>query len=621
MDIKEIRNPKFLKDLSYSELQELAVSIRHFLIESISQTGGHLSSNLGIVELTIALHTVFDSPVDKIFFDVGHQSYVHKILTGRANQFPTLRQYHGLSGFQKIDESIHDVWEAGHASTSLSAAAAMAVTRDLNHDNYHIVPVIGDGSLGGGMALEALNHIASMNKRVIIILNDNNMSISATSGPISKMIGSIRVNHSYVAAKNDVKDSLSQNQVGEKVLKGLTGIKSALKKTVIHQPLFTGMGFDYFGPIDGHDIKALIHTLNAAKRKNGPVLIHVYTKKGKGYKPCENDITGQWHGVGRFDIENGLNQTAATTNYIAWSKAVADTIYDLATVNKDIVTITPAMTMGSSLEKIKNRFPSRFYDCGIAEEHATTFAAALALNGKRPFLSIYSTFLQRAYDQINHDICRLNVPVFIGIDRSGIVGEDGDTHQGVFDIGILRPLPNIIISQGKDYQETRDLIYTAFQQNQPFALRYPKGDVLVENKNIPYQTLPIGRWSILVNQVVPQAIVIGYGPQIDKIANKVSINNLPYLVINARFIKPLDDNMLIKLAALNCPIFTYEEEMLTGGLSSAISEFFIDQKLSVTMYRIGIDDQYVEHGSILEVKKALKIDINSFFEFIQQHLK
>ncbi len=619
MDVNNIKNPHFLKNLSSEQLDDLAVDIRKFLITQIAETGGHLSSNLGIVELTIALHRVFESPTDKLIFDVGHQTYVHKILTGRASLFPTLRQYEGLSGFQKLAESPHDVWEAGHASTSLSAALAMATARDLNQADYQVVAIIGDGAFGGGLALEALNHIASLNKRLIIILNDNNMSISATSGPVSKFIDSLRTSDSYLAAKSDLKKSLGSFKTGDRVIKSLTNVKGFMKKTIIQQPYFSNLEIDYYGPVNGHSIKDLMHIFEVAKQKKGPVLIHIQTKKGKGYDPTEKDLNGSWHGIGSFDPQTGQVKSTTPENYIAWSNCVASTVLELAEQDPDILAITPAMTIGSGLEKFAQKLPERFFDCGIAEEHAATFAAGLALAGKKPFLALYSTFLQRAYDQINHDIVRLNVPVLLGVDRSGLVGEDGDTHQGVFDIGILRPLPNIIISQGKDYQETRDLIYTAFKQHQPFALRYPRGTTEI-TLHQPFQLIQIGSWEKLTTIKQPTAIIIGYGPQIAKIAHRVSLNQLPYLIINARFIKPIDQALLLELLAKRVPIFTYEEEMLVGGLSSAIAEFISDNHEAAQLYRLGINDQYVSHGAISELKKALKIDLNSLFDLVEQTL-
>ncbi len=619
MDLKNIRNPQFLKALNEKQLEALAQSIREFLIHQIAETGGHLSSNLGIVELTIALHKVFDSPSDKLVFDVGHQTYVHKILTGRADQFESLRQHQGLSGFQKRSESSHDVWEAGHASTALSAALAFAVTRDLNQKDYHVVAIIGDGAFGGGMTLEAINHLASLNKRLILILNDNNMSISATSGPISKLFDTLRTSDSYVSVKSDLKKSLSHLKQGDRVIKSLSNIKGVVKKTVIKQSYLSELGVDYFGPIDGHNFKELLHVLEAVRHKDGPVIVHVQTKKGKGYHPTESDFNGSWHGVSSFDVDTGRPKAKVPDNYLNWSSCVANTVLELAESDQRIVAITPAMTIGSGLEEFRNKYPDRFFDTGITEEHAATFAAGLALSGKRPFLALYSTFLQRAYDQINHDITRLNVPVLIGVDRSGIVGEDGDTHQGVFDVGILRPLPNIIIAQGKDYQETRNLIYTALHLDGPFALRYPRGSTLI-GANAAFEMIEVGSWDNLNQIKQPKAIIIGYGPQIEKVLQKVLVNDLPYLVVNARFIKPLDKVLLKTLVNYQVPIFTYEEEMLSGGLSSAILEYFNDEKLTAQLIRVGIKDQYVEHGSIAELKKALAIDLNSFFSLINDYI-
>lgn len=620
MDLTKIENPAFLKQCSLAELKELAAEIRKFLIQNVARTGGHLSSNLGAVELTIALHTVFDSPKDKIFFDVGHQCYTHKILTGRAKDFASLRQYGGISGFQKRSESVHDVWEAGHSSTSLSAALAMAVARDLNKENYHVVPVIGDGALGGGMSLEALNQIGSQQKKMIIIFNDNNMSISQNVGALTYAFANLRSSRIYTATKQDVKKVLNRNNAGKVAFEMINAVKETVKKNVVESSIFGEFNLEYLGPVNGHDIQALIRTLEAAKSKDKPVVVHVLTKKGKGYAPCEEDKEGIWHGVGPFDPSSGRMLSTLPRGHLAWSSVISETLVDLAKENEKICAITPAMIQGSKLEKFFAAYPDRSFDCGIAEEHAATFAAGLALEGKRPFLSVYSSFLQRAYDQINHDIARMDLPVVIGIDRAGLVGEDGATHHGVFDISMLRSIPNMILSQPKDAKEAQNLLYTAFLQKHPFTIRYPRGSVFY-NALPEYEAVKIGSWTAFNETDTNKCIIITYGPDVDRILSKVITNKMDVCIINARFFKPLDEQMLEHIYQRSLPVIIYETDMLAGGLSSAVLEWCCDQGRMMKIKRIGIADHFVTHGSLLLIKKENKIDINTLFDEISVYLK
>lgn len=620
MDILTIKEPKTIKNMNIDELNQLCQDIRKFLIESVSKTGGHLSSNLGVVELTVALHYVFDSPIDKIIFDVGHQCYTHKILTGRADKFDSLRSFEGISGFIKRNESIHDVWEAGHASTSLSAALGMAIARDLNHMNNHIVAVIGDGSLTGGMALEALNHIGAGNNKVIIILNDNNMSISPNVGVVSKIFTNLRQSRSYTTLKKDVKDVLKTSNIGESILSGMQSFRNLIKKNIVEDSIFGELGLDYFGPIDGHDLKELINILRLAKEHEDSLVIHAMTHKGKGFSLSEQDNNGYWHGVGSFDPSTGLALNKTPSEHMAFAQVISETLIRLAKNDRDIVTITPAMINGSKLEKFFALFPNRSFDTGIAEEHAATMAAGLAIAGKKPFLSIYSTFLQRAYDQINHDITRMDLPVVIGIDHAQLVGEDGETHHGVFDVGILSPLPNIIIGHPKDAKEAQNMLYTAFNQKHPFAIRYSKNSIAYEEV-VDFTHIEIGKWEMFNYNENTQGFVILYGSDCDKLIDKVIVNNLPLAIINARFIKPLDHDMLNEIALRNKPIFTYEIDMLNGGLSSMINDYYCDNSKQVVLYRFGIKDQYVTHGSNVALKKSLKLDTNNFINDVMIILK
>ena len=616
MHVYDISGPADIRQLSIKELEALAAEIRAFLIESISRTGGHLSSNLGIVELTLALHVVFDSPRDRILFDVGHQSYVHKILTGRARQFSTLPQYKGLSGFQKRHESEHDCWEAGHSSTSLSAALGMAVARDLNGEHYHIVPVIGDGAMASGMSMEALNQIGGEERNMIIIFNDNSMSISRNVGAMDVAFTRLRTSRSYTTLKNDLQQGLSTSRFGRSLLKGMKNFKNAIKDNVVDTSIFGEFNLDYIGPINGHDLSELIKVLKVAKQHKGPIVVHVLTKKGKGYPYAENDKEGAWHGVAPFDPNSGKPLAALPAGHCSWSEAIARILCDLARDDRDIVAITPAMKAGAKLDGFAREFPQRFFDCGIAEEHAMTFAAGLAASGKRPFISVYSSFLQRAYDQINHDVARMKLPVVIGIDRCGLVGEDGETHHGVFDITMLHAIPNLIMAQPKDVQEARALMKTAFSCAQPFCIRYPRGSV-------PYtkeegEPAPVGTWTRWSSQREARVCVISYGSDIDRIISKVRANDMPVEIINARYFKPLDEAMLDDILYRSIPVIVYESDMLDGGLSSAILQYINDHRICCHLIRIGIGDHYVEQGSIPQLRRAEKIDMNTLFKELEE---
>ena len=620
MKIGDIKCPQDIKQLSIKELDELAEEIRSFLVTSISKTGGHLSSNLGIVELTLALHYVFNSPMDKIFFDVGHQCYVHKILTGRADLFPKLRQYEGLSGFQKRKESEHDVWEAGHSSTSLSAALGFAIARDLSKENYQIIPVIGDGAMASGMSFEALNEIGSEKRKMMIIFNDNNMSISGNVGAFSQACTHLRASKGYNTLKKDISSKLSTSKLGDKILGTMKDVKNSIKHTVVNGSIFTELGLDYIGPINGHDIEEMIRIFSSVKDHEGPIVVHVMTKKGKGYKYAENDLEGNWHGVSKFNIATGKPMSTLPVNHLDWSSVLSETLIRLAQKDKNIVALTPAMSKGSKLDKFSRIFPDRFFDCGIAEEHAITFAGALALNNIKPFISVYSSFLQRAYDQMNHDLGRMDIPVVIGVDRSGLVGDDGETHHGVFDISMLYSIPNLIMTMPKDAYEAQDLMFTAFkQQKHPFIIRIPRGSCEYSTKE--FEELKIGSWTKHQIMDESKAIVISYGNDVDKIIQKATINKLPITVVNARFIKPMDYDMLDTILSSKQKVIVYETDMLHGGLSSAILEYNNDHGFMKQIKRIGIKDHYVPQGSIPQLRKREEIDLFTLFEEIEKACK
>ena len=616
MRIKDIKDPTFLKKLSNTELTELSSDIRKFLVQSVANTGGHLSSNLGVVELTVALHKVFDSPKDKFIFDVGHQSYIHKILTGRADQFTTLRKWQGLSGFQKCHESEHDPWEAGHSSTSLSAALGMATARDLNNQDYSVVAIIGDGSLTGGMAMEALNNIGDTNHKVIIIFNDNNMSISKNVGGMTHAFSRLRSSDRYLNLKDEVKETLNTNAPGKLLLKGMVSVRDSIKKSIIKDTIFSEYGLDYIGPINGHSYNDLLPALQMAKQHHGSIVVHVMTKKGMGYAPAQNDKSGLWHGVGKFNVKSGKFIANTPENMKSWSEIMSDELIHLASTNDKICAITPAMLQGSKLEKFNKMFPNRTFDCGIAEQHAMTFAAGLAKEGYHPFISVYSSFLQRCFDQIQHDVARMNLPVIIGIDRCGIVGEDGSTHQGIYDISFLAAVPNLIISQPKDAKEAKDLLYTASCINSPFAIRYPRG--IIDDCSDNGELVEVGTWTVLKNN--GKHAIITYGQDVDRVYKKVCDNNLPIDVVNARFIKPLDTNCLLDIASKYDKLYVYETDVKIGGLSSMILSFYNEQGICKPIKVFGINDHFVEHGSIPELRKQEGIDITYVLETIEKEI-
>lgn len=601
VDLNTISSPSFLKNLNKKQLQDLAVDIRKFLVEKCSVTGGHIGPNLGVVELTIALHRVFNSPQDKFLFDVGHQAYVHKILTGRADQFDTLRQYKGLCGFPKRNESEHDVWETGHSSTSLSAAMGMAAARDVQGKHNHVVPIIGDGALTGGMALEALNHIGHEKTNMTVILNDNEMSIAPNVGALHNMLSRMRTATPYNRAKDDFEGLLKRiPAVGGRLASTAERVKDGLKYLVVPGMFFEELGFTYLGPIDGHDFEALESTLLNAKRTEGPVIVHVITKKGKGYSPAENDKIGDWHGTGPYKMETG-DFVKSSVTAPGWSKLIADTVTRIAREDDRVVTITPAMPVGSKLEGFAKEFPKRFFDVGIAEQHATTMAAGMAAEGSKPFLSIYSTFLQRAYDQMLHDICRQNLNVFVGIDRSGLVGADGETHQGVFDINFLRSMPNIVIMMPKDENEGQHMVQTALAYDEgPICLRYPRGNGLGVPMDEELKTLPIGSWEVL--KAGTDATILTFGttiPMAEAAAEKLAEQGISVEIVNARFIKPMDEEMLHRIYQTGRPVLTIEESMLQGGFGSAVLEFANDHGYDTNQTeRMGIPDEFIEHGSV-----------------------
>lgn len=603
-----MKSPDDLKHLTISQLQQLSEEIRRFLIENLSKTGGHLAPNLGVVELTIALHYCFNSPKDKILWDVGHQAYVHKILTGRKDDFPTLRQYKGLCGFPKMAESAHDVWETGHSSTSLSGAMGMASARDLKKENYHVIGVIGDGALTGGMAFEALNHIGHEKKNVIVVLNDNEMSIAPNVGAMHNYLGKLRTDHIYNRAKDEVESLLKAiPAVGGKLAQLAEKVKDSMKYMLVSGILFEELGFTYIGPIDGHNLELVIDSLRTAANTRGPVLLHVITKKGKGYLPAEQNAM-KWHGTDTYKIESG-EMIKAVAAAPAYKSVFADTLIKLTQQDDRIVAITPAMPDGSGLLKYASVYPERMFDVGIAEQHACTFAAGLATQGMKPFLAVYSTFLQRAYDQLIHDVARMKLPVVFAVDRAGLVGADGETHQGVYDIAFMRAIPNMVIMAPKDENEMQHMMKTASEYDGPISFRYPRGNGLGVKMDEELKALPIGQMEVVREGKGVAVLSFGHIYDVaEKAINLLQMDGIMPMFVNARFCKPLDEELLLRLAKENMDIVTVEEGCVQGGFGSAVMEFYAEQGYhNMVVEPMGIPDYFVEHGSVKEQRQEISL--------------
>ncbi|MEK3787882.1 MULTISPECIES: 1-deoxy-D-xylulose-5-phosphate synthase [Paenibacillus] len=612
MLLPHIKQPSDLKSLSVDELASLSEEIRTFLVEKLSVTGGHLASNLGVVELTVALHYCYDSPQDKMIYDVGHQAYVHKILTGRMDRFDTLRQHGGLCGFVKRNESEHDVWEAGHSSTSLSAAMGMALARDLKGEDNKVIAVIGDGALTGGMAFEALNHIGHEGKKLMVILNDNEMSIAPNVGAMHNYLSKIRSDRHYLRAKDELELLLKRiPAIGGKLAKSAGRVKDSLKYMMVPGVLFEELGFTYLGPVDGHDLPKLIETFHQADNVNGPVLVHVLTTKGKGYKPAEAD-SHKWHGISPYKIESG--QVLKSVGNPMYTEVFGQTLIELAKQDERIVAVTPAMPGGSGLVPFSKEFPDRMIDVGIAEQHAATMCAALAMEGMKPVYAVYSTFMQRAYDQIVHDICRHNANVMFAIDRAGFVGADGETHHGVYDVAFMRHIPNLVMMMPKDENELRHMMKTALDYNDgPIAYRYPRVNILGVPLDEELKAIPIGSWEYL-RQGEGYAIIAA-GPMLQVATEAADIlkrEGLQVHIINARFFKPLDEELLLELARQGTKLVVLEEASEAGSLGSAVLEFYARQaSFDMHIRLLGIPDCFVEHGSIKEQRAEAGLTVES----------
>lgn len=600
--LENIKGPEDIKHLGIDELKDLAAEIRKVIIETVSKNGGHLASNLGVVELAIALHYVFESPRDRIIWDVGHQSYPHKLLTGRFPLFHTLRKLGGISGFPKIEESPHDAFGTGHSSTSISAALGMAEARDIRGEERKVIAVIGDGALTAGMAFEALNHAGHLKRDLIVILNDNEMSISKNVGALSEYLNRILTGNLYRKFKDETKQFLKSipRKFSEPVAKLAEKAEETLKGIFLPPGLiFEELGFEYLGPIDGHNIELLITTLKRLKDIKGPVLLHVITKKGKGYKYSEEDPC-VFHGVGPFSLETGSPVKSTQKTY---SELFGEYLTELASRDPRIIAITAAMKDGTGLTLFYEKFPERLYDVGIAEQHAVTFAAGLAKEGLRPFVAIYSTFLQRAFDQIIHDVCIQRLPVTFCIDRAGIAGEDGPTHQGQFDLSYLRIVPNLVVMAPKDGPELRSMLELSLRIEGPSAIRYPRGKAIVVEGGSNQFT--IGQAEILREgeDIVLLAIGNMVGPALEA-AQELKTMDIDATVVNARFVKPLDESLIYSLAQRIKRIITVEDNSLAGGFGSAVLEFLQRAGLhDVTVRCLGIPDLFVEHGSQQELRE------------------
>ena len=614
MVLDKIQKENDIKQLTEGELEKLRDEIREFLINSISVTGGHLASNLGVVELTMALHLSFDLPKDKIIWDVGHQSYTHKILTGRREGFGSLRQYGGMSGFPKANESDCDCFNTGHSSTSISAGLGMAQARELSGEDYHVISVIGDGALTGGMAFEALNNASDIKSNFIIVLNDNKMSISENVGGLSRYLGQFRTADAYRDLKTNVMEMLNHiPNVGPKMVKRIRNTKSSIKQLFIPGMFFEEMGIIYLGPVNGNDIAGMRKVFAEAKRVEGPVLVHVLTQKGAGYAPAEKHPS-RFHGAEPFDIPTGLpKKKQEKANY---TDVFASVMRKLGAQDDKVVAITAAMADGTGLMRFKKEYPKRFFDVGIAEEHAVTFAAGLAKAGMKPVFAVYSSFLQRAYDQILHDVCIQNLPVIFAVDRAGLVGSDGETHQGIFDISYLSSVPNMTIMAPKNRLELRDMMQFAVEYHAPIAIRYPRGTAFDGLKECR-QPVKLGKSETIHEGKEIAVLALGSMVQTaEQVREQLLEQGCDITLVNARFAMPFDKERIKELAQTHKLLVTMEENVKSGGFGEHVAAYLKQEDIATRMLMISIPDAYVEHGSVEKIKQELRIDASSVTERI-----
>ncbi len=608
--LSKIESPEDIRSLPLARLYDLAKEIRREIIETVSRNGGHLAPNLGVVELTLALHRVFKTPEDKLIWDVGHQCYVHKLITGRREHFKNLRKYGGISGFPRPEECEHDPFVSGHSSTSISVALGMATARDLKGGKHSVVAVIGDGAMTGGMAFEAMNHAGHMQKNMIVVLNDNEMSIAKNVGGMSRYLARLRTDPMYSRGKEEFEQLLRKiPAIGPTVLKAADRLKDSLKYLVVPGMLFEELGFVYIGPIDGHNIEEMVEVLKKAKSMHGPVLVHVITVKGKGYSHAEKN-PGKFHGIGPFDLETGIpkkNGLAPT-----YTEVFGRAICDLAARDSSILAITAAMTEGTGLSEFARIYPDRFFDVGIAEQHAVTLAASLASNNLKPVVAIYSTFLQRAFDQIIHDVCIQNLPVTFAVDRSGLVGDDGPTHHGVFDLSFLGQIPNMVIMAPKDENELRHMLYTAIEYNGPAAVRYPRGEGRGRPLDHDFVRVPLGKAEVIRDGSEIALFAVGTMVEIaERAAEVLEEQGISAAVVNARFVKPVDGNLIVKYAGTAGRIITLEENVRHGGFGSQVLDVINNSGIGGVRVKVmALPDRFADHGDrqLLLAKYGLTVD-------------
>ncbi len=619
--LAQVNYPQDLKSLELDQLEQLIGELRNYLIDVVAKVGGHLAPSLGVVELTVALHYVFDTPTDKIVWDVGHQAYIHKILTGRKQLFPTLRQYKGISGFPKISESEYDAFGVGHSSTSISAALGMACARDHHHENYSVIAVLGDGALTGGLAYEGLNNAGMLKKNLIVVLNDNKMSISPNVGAIAQYLTSMITAPTYNKLRNDIWELTGRmDRLGQKIRVNVIRLEKVLKSVLVPGILFEKMGFRYFGPVDGHNLPLLIKMFKQIKTIKGPVLVHVLTKKGKGYLPAENNAS-VFHGLGAFDPETGtpFKKSAPPT----YTSVFGKTLVQIAKQDERIVGITAAMADGTGLNYLQAELPKRFYDVGIAEQHAVTFACGLALGGMKPVVAIYSTFLQRAFDQLVHDVGIQKIPLVFAIDRAGLVGSDGATHHGVFDLSYVRIIPNFVIMAPKDEAELQDMLWTALHYEiGPILLRFPRGSGVGVPLKTEFRLIPVGQSETIRRGKGIALLGIGSTVHLaQKVADLLDKEQITAQVENMRFVKPLDDQKLLQLAENFHTLITIEDNTVCGGFGSAIREFYGERQIqSVKIVSLGLPDQFIEQGEVNELLRELDLSPTAIAAMIQRNL-
>ena len=617
MILENVNYPEDLKPLSFKDKEILAEEIREKILDTVSETGGHLASNLGVVELTIALHSVFNTPLDKIIWDVGHQSYVHKILTGRKNKLSTLRKMDGIAGFPKACESVYDNFDTGHSSTSISVGLGMARARDIKGENNKVIAVIGDGALTGGMALEALNDVGSSNTNMIVILNDNEMSISKNVGGISMMLSKLRTKSVYVNTSVKGKRVIGKIPVvGKKIVKLVQRTKRGIKQLVIPKMYFEDIGFRYLGPVDGHNLEKLEDILKISKEQDGPILIHVLTKKGKGYKPAENN-PDKFHSTSKFNKETGEKLSNGKKDY---SKVFGEKLVEIAKENKKVVAITAAMADGTGLTEFAKKYPDRFFDVGIAEQHAVGMAAGLAKSGLVPVVPLYSSFIQRAYDQLVHDVAIQDLPVVICADRAGIVGNDGETHQGLLDLSFTNTIPNFNIMAPKDFSELESMLEFAINLKKPVMIRYPRGGEMKNFENT--KEIELGKAEVLKDG--KDIAIIAIGKMVSRaieVADELSKKGIEATVINARFLKPLDKENILKNIKNKKTVATIEDGTIVGGLGSKVEELIFENNLNINLEKFAYPDEFIKHGSTNEIEEKYGLDVGSIVECLNSQEK